>query len=258
VLAVVAALAALAGALAGLERWQAIGGMVAAVLSSSFLIAVAVTNMGVLVQLYRHYRRPLRLNSPNQGDEDVLPNGRGLLARLLKPVFGLVGQSWHMFPVGVLFGLGFDTATEVATFGLAATQASKGLPIGDILVLPVLFAAGMSLVDTCDGLMMLGVYNWAFVKPARKVYYNIVITLASVVLALFIGGLGALSLIADQFGLTGRIWENIGLLNDHLNLIGLVVIGLFAAGWAGSFLLTDSRRPSDGELPLPNAGRPSP
>ena len=127
-----------------------------------------------------------------------------------------------MYPLGVLFGLGFDTATEVGLLGISATQAAQGLSIWSILVFPALFTAGMSLIDTTDGVLMLGAYGWAFVKPIRKLYYNLTITAVSVVVAVLVGGIEALGLIGDQLGLTdgGGFWGAIGALNDNFGVLG--------------------------------------
>ena len=142
-----------------------------------------------------------------------------------------------MFPLGFLFGLGFDTATEVAMFGVSAAQAAKGVPFAAIMVFPVLFAAGMSLVDTTDGVMMLGAYDWAFVKPMRKLYYNMTITLVSVIVAVLIGGIEALRLIGDQLSLKGGFWRAIGTLNDNFDTLGFVIIGIFALAWLASYAI---------------------
>ena len=142
-----------------------------------------------------------------------------------------------MYPLGFLFGLGFDTATEVALLGISATQAAKGISIWSIMVFPALFAAGMSLIDTTDGVLMLGAYNWAFVKPIRKLYYNLTITSVSVVVAVLIGGIEALGLIGDQLGLTGWFWAGIGALNDNFGSLGFVIIGVFIAAWVGSVVV---------------------
>jgi high-affinity nickel-transport protein len=139
-----------------------------------------------------------------------------------------------MFPLGFLFGLGFDTATEVALLGLSAAQAGQGLSIWSILVFPALFAAGMALVDTTDGVLMLGAYNWAFVKPIRKLYYNLTITLVSVVVAVLIGGIEVLGLLGDRLGLSGSFWRAVGSLNGNLNALGFLIIGVFIAAWIGS------------------------
>ena len=127
-----------------------------------------------------------------------------------------------MYPIGVLFGLGFDTATEVGLLGISATQAAQGLSIWSILVFPALFTAGMTLIDTTDSVLMLGAYGWAFVKPIRKLYYNLTITAASVVVAVVVGGLETLNLIGDQLGLTdgGGFWGAIGALNDNFGMLG--------------------------------------
>ncbi|HEY5329395.1 MAG TPA: hypothetical protein VIJ79_05895, partial [Acidobacteriaceae bacterium] len=159
------------------------------------------------------------------------------LARLFRPLFKLVTTSWHMFPLGFLFGLGFDTATEVAMFGISAAQIVKGVSFAAILVFPILFAAGMSLVDTTDGVLMLGAYNWAFVKPMRKLYYNMTITLVSVVVAVLIGGIETLGLIGGKFGFDGGLWRVVGTLNDNFNNLGFAVIGVFVVAWAVSYLI---------------------
>ena len=150
-----------------------------------------------------------------------------------------------MFPLGFLFGLGFDTATEVAVFGVSAAQAAKGVDFAAIMVFPILFAAGMSLVDTTDGVMMLGAYDWAFVKPMRKLYYNMTITLVSIVVAVLIGGIEALGLIGDQLELKGGFWNIVGSLNDNFNNLGFVIIGVFLAAWIASYVFYKAKRLDD-------------
>ena len=120
-------------------------------------------------------------------------------------MFAIITRSWHMYPLGLLFGLGFDTATEIGLLGISAAEASKGLPLWSILVFPALFAAGMSLIDTTDNILMLGAYGWAFIKPVRKLYYNMTITFVSVVVALVVGGIEALGLLAGQFRSAGAL-----------------------------------------------------
>jgi high-affinity nickel-transport protein len=146
-------------------------------------------------------------------------------------MFRLVSRSWHMYPLGLLFGLGFDTATEIGVLGISAAEASKGLPIWSIMVFPVLFTAGMSLIDTTDGVLMLGAYGWAFTKPIRKLYYNLTITFVSVLVAVLIGGIEALGLLADQLNLEGTFWIYIGTLNDHFGSLGYLIIAIFVASW---------------------------
>jgi high-affinity nickel-transport protein len=152
-------------------------------------------------------------------------------------MFRIVTDSRQMFLVGFLFGLGFDTATEVALLGISATQATQGMPIWSIMLFPALFAAGMSLIDTSDGILMLGAYNWAFIMPIRKLYYNLVITAVSVVVAVLIGGIEGWGLIHDQLGLNGWFWDGVGRLNDNFNGLGFAIIGLFILTWVGSMLV---------------------
>lgn len=142
-----------------------------------------------------------------------------------------------MYPLGFLFGLGFDTATEIGLLGISAAQAAKGLPIWSILVFPALFTAGMCLVDTTDGVLMLGAYGWAFAHPLRKLYYNITITFVSVIVALLVGGIEALGLVARQFHLDGALWEGVRSLNDNFGALGYLIVGVFVACWVASALI---------------------
>jgi high-affinity nickel-transport protein len=142
-----------------------------------------------------------------------------------------------MLPLGFLFGLGFETATEVSLLGISATQSADGMSIWSIMVFPALFAAGMSLIDTTDGILMLGAYNWAFVKPVRKLYYNLVITAVSVVVAVLIGGIEGLGLVGRQLGLEGRFWNGIGALNENFNELGFAIMGVFILAWLGSVVV---------------------
>jgi high-affinity nickel-transport protein len=214
-----------------------IGGVIGTLVSTLFLLAIAAMNIVILVGIWRTFRHVRGGGAFGEQDFDLLLNSRGLLARLFRPMFRLVSKSWHMLPLGFLFGLGFDTATEVALLGISATQAGQGVSIWSIMVFPALFAAGMSLIDTTDGVLMLGAYNWAFIKPIRKLYYNLVITAVSVVVAVLIGGIEGLGLIAGQFGLAGRFWDAIGILNDNFNGLGFAIIGVFIVAWVGSVIV---------------------
>jgi len=169
---------------------------------------------------------------------------RGLLGRVFRRFFRLIEWSWQMYPLGVLFGLGFDTATEVGLLGIAAIQASHGLSIWSILVFPALFTAGMTLVDTTDSILMLRAYGWAFVKPIRKLYYNLTITAVSVVVAVVVGGLEVLNLVGDQLGLTerGGFWGAIGSLSDNFGVLGVAIIGIFIAAWLISYVVYRANR----------------
>jgi high-affinity nickel-transport protein len=238
VVLVALAIAVTTTALAGtFTAWKGIGGIVSTSVSTLFLFAVAAMNIVILAGVWRTFRHVRRGGAFADQDFDLLLNSRGLLARLFRPLFRLVTQSWHMLPLGFLFGLGFDTATEVALLGISATQAGQGMSISAIMVFPALFAAGMSLIDTTDGVLMLGAYNWAFVKPMRKLYYNLVITAVSVVVAVLIGGIEGLGLLGNKLGLTGWFWDGIGTLNDNFNGLGFAIIGVFIFAWVVSLII---------------------
>jgi high-affinity nickel-transport protein len=160
----------------------------------------------------------------------------------------LVGRSWHMYPLGLLFGLGFDTATEVGILGIAAIEASKGLPIVSILVFPLLFTAGMSLIDTSDGILMLGAYGWAFVNPIRKLYYNMNVTLVSVLVAVLVGTIELAGVLSDRLKVSGAAGAFFECLGENSSLIGFAIIGILLATWCVSLLLYKVRRYD--ELPV--------
>jgi len=256
---VVGSVAIAATALALQHRMDAvrqIGGVIGTMVSALFLFAIALVNLLVLRSVMRSFARVRRGEPYVEEDFDLLLGNRGFLSRLFRPVFNLIQSSWHMYPLGILFGLGFDTATEIGLLGISAAEASKGLSLTSILVFPVLFAAGMSLVDSTDNILMLGAYGWAFVKPIRKLYYNITITSVSVVVALLVGGIEALGLVAGQFHLTGGAWVLVGKLNDNFGLLGYGIVGLFALSWIVSIAIYRWRRFDDlelaaGENPLP-------
>lgn len=216
---------------------QAIGGLISTSVSAVFLLAIGAMNLLIFRSVWLTFRHIRRGGAYDEEDFDLLLNKRGIAARLFRPLFRLIRRSWHMFPLGLLFGLGFDTATEVALLGISATQAAKGGSLGSLMVFPALFAAGMSLVDTTDGIMMLGAYDWAFVKPIRKLFYNMIITLVSVFVAVLIGGIEALGLLQDRVHLGGPFWELIARLNGNFNRLGFMIIGVFIAAWAVSLLV---------------------
>jgi high-affinity nickel-transport protein len=151
-----------------IREFQEFGSTLSTMISAAFLLGIALVNLLIFVSIYKTYRRVRADGVYVESDLDLMLSRKGFVARIFRPLFRMVSRSWHMLLLGILFGLGFDTATEIAMFSLSATQASRGLPLTGIVVLPVLFAAGMSLLDTTDGVMMLGAYEWAFVKPMRK------------------------------------------------------------------------------------------
>jgi high-affinity nickel-transport protein len=221
---------------AELADFHSIGGMIGTSISALFLLLIAAINLVILVNVYRAFQRVTR-GDEMAGDLDALTVNGGLLARLFRSLFRMIGRSWHMYPLGFLFGLGFDTATEVGLLGISAAQASDGLPFWSILIFPALFTAGMTLVDTTDSVLMTGAYGWAFVKPVRKLYYNLTITFVSVLVALIVGGVEALGLVATKFGLHGVVWDAVASLNDSFGALGYLIIGIFAASWIVSIAL---------------------
>ncbi|HXZ01088.1 MAG TPA: HoxN/HupN/NixA family nickel/cobalt transporter [Stellaceae bacterium] len=233
-----AAIALAAAALQGrFSAFREVGGLIGTGVSAAFLFLIALVNLVVLVQLWRSFRRVRRGGRYVEADLDLFLAGRGLLARLFRPLFRFIGASWQMFPLGFLFALGFDTATEIGLLGISAAEAARGLSIWSILVFPALFTAGMSLVDTTDGVLMLGAYGWAFMKPLRRLYYNLTITFVSVMAAAVVGGIEALGLLADKLNAEGGFWRAVSALNSHFGSIGFLIIGLFIASWLVSMLV---------------------
>ncbi len=220
-----------------IDSVREIGGVIGTLVSTFFLFSIAIVNLIILRSVYRAFLRVRRGEPYVEEDFDLLLGSRGFLARLFRPMFAMIRRSWHMYPLGILFGLGFDTATEIGVLGISAAEASKGLSLWSILVFPALFAAGMSLIDTTDNILMLGAYGWAFVKPIRKLYYNVTITFVSVVVAFAVGGIEALGLLAGHFHLKGSFWDLIGRLNDHFGTLGYFIIGLFAVSWIVSIAI---------------------
>ncbi len=216
---------------------QEVGGLIGTGVSALFLLAVAIANLFIFAAVWRSFRHVRGGGSLTDGDMDALLGGRGLLARIFRPLFRLIGKSWHLYAIGFVFGLGFDTATEIGLLGIAAAEASHGLPLWATLVFPLLFTAGMTLVDTTDSVLMVGAYGWAFAKPVRKLYYNLTITFVSVLVALLVGGVEALGLAVDKLGLTGPFWTLVAALNRNFGSLGYLIIAIFIVSWLGSATL---------------------
>jgi nickel/cobalt transporter (NiCoT) family protein len=231
-----------------LDHYRTIGGVIGTLVSSVFLLAIALVNLVILRSVYQTFSRVRRGEPYVDEDLDLLLVNRGFLARIFRPIFALIRRSWHMYPLGVLFGLGFDTATEIGLLGISAAEASRGLSLWSVLVFPVLFAAGMSLVDTTDNILMLGAYGWAYIKPIRKLYYNLTITSVSVVVALVVGGVEALGLLGGQFHLQGSFWGIVGRLNNSFGVLGYCIVALFALSWIVSIVIYRFRRFEEMEL----------
>ena len=213
-----------------------VGAVVGTSASALFLFAIAAANLMVLGGVYRAFRRVRAGHALHEEELDAMLAQRGWLARLFGPMFRVVSCSWHLFPIGVLFALGFDTASAISLFGLSV-QASHDASAWSVLVFPALFAAAMTLVDTADGILMLGAYGWAFAKPVRKLFYNLAITFVSVVVALIIGAIEVLALFAERSGSEGAFWRVVTQVNAHFATIGYMIVAVFAAGWIGSLLL---------------------
>ena len=220
-----------------LDAFHNISGAIGTGVSALFLLVIGIANFVILKGIWLTFSRARRGEKIVDEDLDALLAGRGLIARIFRPVFSVVSRSWHMYPIGFLFGLGFDTATEIGLLGISAAQAAQGMSFWTILVFPALFTAGMSFMDTTDSVLMTGAYGWAFVNPVRKLWYNLTITAASVVVAFFIGGVEALGLIGGKLGLQGEFWGVIGGLNDNLANVGFAVVGIFFVSWIVSALV---------------------
>jgi high-affinity nickel-transport protein len=220
-------------------QFKDIGGLIGTGISAFFLLLIAVVNFIIFLEVFRRFQAA-RKGAGRQEDalHDIL-SGPGLIARALRSLFKLVGASWQMYFVGFLFGLGFDTATEIALLGIAATQAAEQASLWSIMIFPLLFTSGMCLVDATDGIVMLGAYGWAFIKPVRKLFYNMTITLVSFVIALLIGSLEALGIIAARFHLETGVWAVVNALGEPkvATYLGFGIIGLMMACWLASVVV---------------------
>ncbi|MGK3144101.1 HoxN/HupN/NixA family nickel/cobalt transporter [Pantoea sp. C2G6] len=210
------------------------GSTIGTLVSALFLLLMALLNTLILRDVYRRFQQLKQ--GVSAADEQLHAIQGGVISRIFGFAFNMVNKSWQMYLVGFLFGLGFDTATEICLLGISAAGASSGMSVWSIMVFPVLFASAMALVDSLDNFMMVGAYGWAFDQPVRKLYYNMTITAASVVIALLIGGLEALGLLADKLALHGGLWEVVGTLNDNMGSVGYAAIAIFALFWAISVI----------------------
>lgn len=225
-LAVCVAASALASRFGAMQQ---VGGVIGTVVSASYLLLLALFNLAILVPAVRNLRAVQRGEALRAADLDLL--GGGLLARLCRPLFRLASRSWHMYPAGFLFGLGFDTASEVALFALAALQLTQGAPLWSVMVFPALFASAMALVDTLDGNLMMTASGWAQRRPIRKLFYNLTITLVSVLVAAGVAAIEILGLVRERLVLTGWFWQQVGALSDRFDTLGYLIIALFTGTW---------------------------
>ncbi len=224
----------------GLPAFQRYGGTIGTSVSGTFLLLIGILNLLVLADIVRVFRE-MKTGRYDQAALDKRLLDQGLMSRaFLSRVGDRIDRSWKMYPLGLLFGLGFDTATEIGLLAIAAGVATHHIPFLAIVSLPLIFAAGMSLMDTADGAFMSHAYGWAFSNPVRKVYYNITVTSLSVAVALLIGTIELLQVFAERFSLSGNFWTFLDAL-DFGN-IGYVVVALFIATWAFSVILWKTRR----------------
>jgi high-affinity nickel-transport protein len=204
-------------------------GIIGTTVSGTFLYLIALLNLVVLVSIIKVFRE-MRRGRYDDAELERQLDSRGLMNRFFGRYAKRIDAGWKMYPVGMLFGLGFDTATEIALLVLAGSAVVSGLPFYAILSLPILFAAGMCLFDTADGCFMNFAYDWAFARPVRKVFYNLTITGLSVFVAFFIGTIEILGLLGAELNLTGGFWSFMG--NFDLNKAGFVIVGIFVLTWA--------------------------
>jgi high-affinity nickel-transport protein len=212
------------------------GNTAGTLISACFLFALAIMNFTLLLPMLRLRRRMRAGGTYTPAEIDPLLVNRGCFSRIFRGLFALIRHDWQMYPIGLLFGLGFDTATEIGVLGISAAEATNGLHIWSIMLFPALFTAGMSLIDTADGILMLNAYGWAFLNPLRKLTYNLAITAVSVTVALGVGSIELLGLFQTNTT-PGLFWNAIAAINAHFTLLGYAIISLFAVAWAGSWLL---------------------
>jgi high-affinity nickel-transport protein len=210
-----------------------VGSLIGTAVSGVFLLIIGLLNLFIWFDMLKIFITMRNDKYDNEQFDQLLQN-RGFISRFLGPLYRLINKSWHAYLVGFLFGLGFDTASEVALLAVSATAATQMIPIPVILSLPILFAAGMSLMDTVDGIFMTTAYNWAFSTPLRKIYYNLSVTGLSVIAALIIGFIELIQIIAPKLGLYGGVWK---LIEDlDFGSIGYLLIGLFILCWTVSYI----------------------
>jgi nickel/cobalt transporter (NiCoT) family protein len=210
------------------------GGVFGTVVSATFLYLIALLNVVILAGIMKVFRS-MRDGTYDEAELERQLNNRGLMYRFFGRWMRAINKEWQMYPVGVVFGLGFDTATEVALLATTAVLASEALPWYSIMCLPILFTAGMALLDTMDGCFMNFAYGWAFFNPVRKIYYNLAITGLSVTICFFIGSIEILGLLPTELHLKGAFWRVMA--NFNINVAGYVIVGMFALTWAGALAI---------------------
>jgi high-affinity nickel-transport protein len=219
---------------------KSVGGAAGTLVSGAFLIGIGIMNLVILLDIIRVYRRMRNGEYDRESLESELTSG-GLMTRVFGSLFRVIRSSWQMYPIGFLFGLGFDTASEVALLAISAGAAAKGIPFLAVISLPLIFAAGMSLMDTVDGAFMSKAYSWAFASPIRKVFYNLTVTSLSVFVALFVGVVELAQILVQILQFKGGIFATIANFN-FIGSAGYVIVAAFVVAWAGAFLIYKVRR----------------
>lgn len=214
-----------------ISQWHEIGSIVCISISALFLILIALINFLIFISIFRVFQQVRRGTEYHEEDIEHLLNSQGFLVKRFRRFFQVISHSWQMYPLGFLFGLGFDTATEIILLGITASEMVHGLSFWSVLIFPALFTAGMTLIDTTDSVLMVGAYGWAFMKPIRKLYYNLIITFVSVLVAFCLGAVEVLGIIANKIEANGYVWNAIKGLNNHFDILGYVIIGIFMASW---------------------------
>jgi high-affinity nickel-transport protein len=215
-----------------IPQLKEMGGVIGTSVSGFFLVLIGILNFFILKSIFQLFMKMRQNNYEDKQLEELL-HSRGLIARFLNPLFKFVNKSWHVYPIGFLFGLGFDTASEVALMAISAGAAQSAIPVSGIFALPILFAAGMSLLDTADGIFMTTAYKWAFRTPLRKIYYNLTVTGLSIFAALVIGGIELAQVLGPKLGLSNGFWHWIQDLN--FGSLGYILMAIFILSWAVSY-----------------------
>ena len=220
-----------------LFRWNEWGQILSTSLSAIFLGLIAMVNFKVLMSLFQVLKKASKDRTLEKEACLPLMTQSGLVTRHFKRIFQVITKSWHMFPLGFLLGIGFDTASEIMLLGIAASETTQGISLSSMFIFPALFTAGMTLVDTADSVVMVGAYGWAFPNPMRKLYYNLTMTLISVVVALVVGCIEALGILGNVLHHEGVFWDAISQINQHFNQLGYMIIFVFIVSWLVSILV---------------------
>lgn len=235
-------------AAAHIPRIKEVGSIIGTAVSGGFLMLIGILNLYLWFDIYEAFICTRRSEYDDNHLDELLLN-RGFISRLCGSLYGFINKSWHVYPLGFLFGMGFDTASEVALLAISANVTAQSVPIAMVICLPILFAAGMSLLDTADGVLMTTAYNWAYITPLRKTYYNLTITGISVVAALGIGFIELTQVIAPKLGLSSGVWRWIQ--NIDIGSMGYVMVILFIILWLLSFIIWKALRLENSPMKLP-------